>query len=123
MRDFSNHRHTIDAISVDRIACELQQENSSPLIAYKPQGQVNKNYPMLKIDSFFLVVMTEFQSTLFKDFSSLACVDSTHKTNQYGYKLVTLLVVDEFRKGIATLCFMYNKITFGDRTACCLGNH
>ena len=29
----------------------------------------------------------------------MACVDSTHKTNEYGYKLITLLVIDEFRKG------------------------
>ena len=68
---------------------------SKKIIAYKPQGQVDQKYPMLKNDTFFLVLMTEFQTMLYKDFSSLACVDSTHKTNQYGYKLVTLLVVDE----------------------------
>ena len=30
----------------------------------------------------------------------MICVDSTHKTNAYDFKLVTLLVVDEYGEGI-----------------------
>ena len=36
--DFTNHRHTNVAVSVDRIVQELQLENPNPVIAYKPQG-------------------------------------------------------------------------------------
>ena len=43
--------------------------------------------------------MTPFQADLFRDFGSLGCVDSTHKTNEYGYKLITLVVADEYRNG------------------------
>ena len=43
--------------------------------------------------------MTEFQATLFKKFSTFACVDSTHKTNEYGYKLISMVVADEFHNG------------------------
>ena len=44
--------------------------------------------------------MTEFQAQLFEEFGSkVVCVDSTHKTNEYKFKLITLLVVDECHKG------------------------
>lgn len=38
VRDFSTHRHTDDAISVNRLVSELNMENPSPVLAYKPQG-------------------------------------------------------------------------------------
>ncbi|XP_065903839.1 uncharacterized protein [Dysidea avara] len=99
-RDFTNHRHTNDAISVDRIVKELQLESPSSIIAYKPQGIVKADYPSLQESSFFLALMTSFQADMFKEFSTLGCVDSKHKTTQYGYKLITLVVADEFRNGI-----------------------
>ncbi|XP_056009327.1 uncharacterized protein LOC130046477 [Ostrea edulis] len=37
---------------------------------------------------------------MYKKFASrILCMDSTHKTNSYSFKLVTLMVADEFRKG------------------------
>ena len=107
IRNFSNHRHKNDALSVDRIVCELQMEDPSPVIAYKPCGVKNENHPLLKEDNFFLVIMTKFQADMFAKFSSMGCVDSTHKTNEYGYKLITLLVIDEFRKGRFKCIGMY----------------
>ena len=71
-------------------------ENHSPVIAYKPCGKKDE----LKEENFLVVIMTDFQANMFAKFSTLGCVDSTHKTNEYGYKLITLLVIDEFRKGI-----------------------
>ena len=48
--------------------------------------------------------MTEFQSRLFQEYSSkIICLDSTHNTNQYSHKLVTLMVADENRKGLYIL--------------------
>ena len=98
-RDFTNHRHDNDALSVDRIVKELQLEDPSPVIAYKPQGITNEQYPLLREDKFLLVLMTGFQARLFERFATLGCVDATHKTNEYGYKLITLMVADEFRNG------------------------
>lgn len=43
--------------------------------------------------------MTDFQATMFQKFSTLICVDSTHKTNEYGYKLISIVVADEFKNG------------------------
>ena len=96
MNDFTNHRHGNDAISVHRIVEELQHEDVSPVIAYKALGVKNETCPLLKQENFQLAIMTEFQAALFMKFSDLLCVDSTHKTNEYGYKLITVLVVDEF---------------------------
>ena len=103
LNEFIKHRHTDDAISVDRLVNELNQESPSPIIAYKQQGITNAQY-LLPDDSFFLAIMTEFQMNIFEEFSAkIVCLDSTHRTNQYKHKLVTLVVPDEFRNGKTTL--------------------
>ena len=83
-------------MSVDRI---VQLENPSAVIAYKPQGVLKEEYSLLKESNFLLVSVTPFQANLFRDFGSLGCVDSMHKTNEYGYNLITLVVADEYRNG------------------------
>ena len=99
VKDFSKHRHNDDAVSVDRIVRELQQETPSPVLTYKPQG-IADHAIGLPDDTFFLALMTEFQARLFQDFSEkVVCLDSTHKTNQYKHKLITLMVADEFHNG------------------------
>ena len=100
VNDFTNHQHGNDTIPVDRIVNELQLQDISPIIAYKVLGVKDDGYPMLKEDNFLLAIMTEFQAVLFKKFSNLLCVDSTYKTNEYGYKLITVLVVVEFHNGM-----------------------
>lgn len=107
VRDFTNHLHHNDAVSVDRIVKELQLEDPSPVIAYKPRGITNEKYPLLTEENFLLVLMTEFQATLFQKFSTLVCVDSTHKTNEYGYKLISIVVADEFRNGKNIIIYVY----------------
>jgi hypothetical protein len=99
VRNFKYHRHDNDAVSVNRIVAELELENPSPIVAYKPRGSIELKYPLLTEENLFLVIMTEFQVSMYAQFSSFVCVDSTHKTNEYGYKLITLMVIDEFRKG------------------------
>lgn len=65
------------------------------------QGTIDDNYKQLDSESFLLVVMTKFQAQMFEKFScKIVCVDSTHKTNPYGFKLVTVVVPDEFKNGM-----------------------
>ena len=99
MENALKHRHSNDALSVDRLVKELQNETT--IIAYKPQGiHDDVAYPLLTEDNFLLVIMTEFQCDMFKKHSEkVVCVDSTHKTNPYGFKLVTIVVPDEFKNG------------------------
>ena len=45
--------------------------------------------------------MTKEQEVMLKkNASKIVCLDSTHETNQYKFKLVTVLVPDEFGKGL-----------------------
>jgi len=70
------------------------------VLFYKPQTSENAEHPLLQEESFLFILMTEFQAQLFEEFGSkLVCVDSTHKTNECKFKLITLLVVDEYHKG------------------------
>ena len=46
VRNFTNNRHTEDAISVNRIVEELQMETPSPVLLYKPQGKEDPNWPL-----------------------------------------------------------------------------
>ena len=79
-------------------------ETPSPVLIYKPQGTIDSDLPNLPKDTFLLVLMTDFQASLFETFSSkIVCIDSTHKTNQYRFKLITVIVSDEYHNGIIQL--------------------
>lgn len=39
------HRHNDDAVSVDRLCRQLQNEEDNPIIAYKPQGRSRRKIP------------------------------------------------------------------------------
>ena len=41
--------------------------------------------------------------------SKIVCVDATHDTTQYGFKLITLLVPDEFGKGYPVAHLISNR--------------
>lgn len=78
----------------------MRKEDPSPILAYKRQGYKHPSFPSLAEDSFVLVLMTDFQAKVFNEYADkIVCVDATHKTNEYKFKLITLLVVDEYRKG------------------------
>ena len=65
------------------------------------QGTIDDTYQYLDKDSFLLVIMTAFQAQMFEMFSrKVVCIDSMHKTNPYGFKLVTIVVPDEFKNVI-----------------------
>ena len=43
-------------------------ETPSPVLLYKPQEIVDSNFPYLAKDTFLLVLMTEFQASLFETY-------------------------------------------------------
>ena len=97
-------RHAEDAVSVDLLVNELQKEKYNPILLYKPQGIVDPNMPVPQ-DRFVLALQTEFQQNMYQQYaSSVICIDSTHKTNVYDFKLVTLMVVDQYGEGKLNLC-------------------
>lgn len=93
-------RHENDATSVDMIVQELEMEPFNPVLVYKRQGMVMPEYPTLGSDSFVLAIQTEFQMKLYREYSSkILCIDATHGTNAYRFKLITCIVVDQFNQG------------------------
>ena len=96
----SKIRHENDAQSVDQMVQELQAEDINPILCYKRQGVIDPAYPTLPAEAFLLAIQTEFQRELFNSFAStIACVDSTHKTNCNSFKLITIIVPDEYEEG------------------------
>ena len=82
------HRHENDALSVEHLVRELQKEKNKVVIAYKPQGNKSDAFPHLSDESFLLFIMTDFQATMFEKKFTYC----THKSNPYGFRLVTVVV-------------------------------
>ena len=97
---FSKIRHENDAQSVDQLVRELQAEDADPVLCYKRQGVLDPAYPKLPAEAFVLALQTNFQCELFNNFAStIVCLDSTHKTNCHSFKLITVIVPDEYGEG------------------------
>jgi len=94
-------RHADDATSVKFKVEAMKKEIYNPILAYKPFGvDDTQNYPTLKKEDFFLAIMTRNQEDMYHKMApTILCLDSTHNTNEYKYKLITALVPDECRKG------------------------
>ncbi len=100
VKDLTVIRNREDAVSVDMLVKELEKESYNPVLLYKKQHESNPNYPMLSEESFILAMQTEFQKDCYQQHATkILCVDATHGTNAYGFKLVTVMVADEFGQG------------------------
>ena len=87
-------------MSVDMLVRELHTEPYDPILLYKPQGITDPTLPAISKDGFVLALQTEFQRHMYHQYApTLICIDSTHKTNAYDFKLVTLMVVDNYGEG------------------------
>ena len=94
-------KHKEDAMSVQLAVEELQEEPFNPVLVYKPQGISDQGHPTLVEDAFVLAIQTEFQMHLYRTYAdSVLCIDSTHGTNAYNFKLITCIVADNFGQGL-----------------------
>ena len=88
-----------DALSTTLKVEALRYELFNPVLIFKQQG-VDDELKVLQRDDFLLVIMTKQQLHMYEKFGGrIVCMDSTHSTNSYSFKLITLMVPDEFRKG------------------------
>ena len=100
VQDKSVIKHRDDATSVLLAVTELQQEEFNPVLYFKQQHRVDPNHPQFASDAFMLMLQTEFQQQLYIQFAQqIVCIDSTHGTNAYKFKLLTLMVADDFAMG------------------------
>ena len=92
--------HDNDATSVTMMVAELKEEPFNPILIFKPQGIHDPVYPTLPVESFLLVIQTQFQMEIYrKHASTILCIGSIHGTNQYHFKLITCIVPDDHGKG------------------------
>ena len=103
--------HPDDVTSLYYIVKKLQDEKFDHVLLYKPQGEnfVVKRPNMssdeidelpVTNDTFILRIRTKEQLNMFqKSASKIVCLDSPHSTNKYEFKLITLVVPDEYSKG------------------------
>lgn len=87
-------------MSISLLVKELKQEPFDPILIYKPQGEVVDTYPSLEKNSFLLALQTEFQQELYRKYAGkILCIDATHGTNAYRFKLISCIVQDDYGKG------------------------
>ena len=104
VKDLTVIRTQEDAVSVDLFVRELQQEPYNPVLLYKHQGENDPAHPTLPKESFLLAVQTELQRQLYKDHASkVLCIDATHGTNAYQFKLISVMIADEYGQGMCWL--------------------
>ena len=89
-----------DAMSVDLLVEELHGEPYNPILLYKRQFEVNEQYPLLPEDAFLLAIQTDFQWQLYEQYAhKVVCIDATHGTNAYQFKLITTMIADGHGQG------------------------
>ncbi|GFV24565.1 uncharacterized protein TNCV_4376241 [Trichonephila clavipes] len=70
--------------------------SDNPILGCKFQGCLSSEYEGLNNEDFFLAIQHPLQKEMLKKFSKeIVCVDSTHVTNSYNFKLIAMLVVDD----------------------------
>ena len=78
---------------------------------YKSQDHVLNVYPILLKDNLFFIIMNEAQYETLKKFGSdCICVDATHETNNYDFKLTTVFVLDEMGQGFPCAFLLSNRM-------------
>ena len=105
-------KHSRDAQSVALLIAELKATTDNPIILSKFQGSeevldgssvtlTKENLEDLKDDDFILVIQTSHQKEMLRLFANdkVVCIDATHGTNQYGFYLITLFVIDDYGEG------------------------
>ena len=95
-------RHKNDITSVAAWVAEMMGLEYNPILLFKNQGQDQPpEMDNTSNDDFVLCIQTEFQRDILQKFgSNIVCIDSTHGTNAYDFKLTTIIVVDEYGEGV-----------------------
>lgn len=105
----NERNHESDMESVKIWIEELNADKNKPVAFFKPLGQEDIEKSLGKGD-FVVVIMTDAQSELLKKFrNDCICIDGPHGTNQYGYQLFILMVLDDLRQGFPCTFLISNR--------------
>ena len=76
----------------------MQQYDS--ILCHKSQGELTSEGNLMN-DDFILGIQTEYQKDMMKAFAkNLVCIDSTHCTTAYDFKLIIIMIIDSYGEGI-----------------------
>ena len=95
-------RHANDQTSVCAWVEELKSSPNNPILLFKAQGEVQpEDMNNVGNSDFILGLQTQFQRDMLQKYGGACiCMDATHGTNMYDFKLITVLVQDDFGEGI-----------------------
>ena len=89
-----------DVVSADMFIQELSKESYNTILLYKRQHKNDKQCPSLAEDTFLLAIQTDFQRQLYEQHAhKVICIDATHGTNAYRFKLITVTIGDDYGQG------------------------
>ena len=101
-------RHKEDQLSICAWVTELQSLQYDPVTVFKPQGKETDG--LIGKDDFLLGIQTRFQCEMMKLYGNkVICMDATHGTNHYHFKLVTVIILDDFGEGVPVGWMISNK--------------
>jgi hypothetical protein len=101
-----------DATSVAAWVEEMKNDQSNPVILYKPQGERQPAHcDNLSDDDFLIALQTPLQQQMLQTFSQdqTVCIDSTYGVTGYEFILTTILVIDEFGEGFPVSWCLSNR--------------
>ena len=104
--NYKKHLHPDDSTSTFLMVKKLQQDDFNIILVYKPQGEKTLSRPKmyddidLKNNKFAFGFQAKEQLKMFqKHAHKIVRIEATHKTNQYKFPLINLVISDEFNKG------------------------
>ena len=87
--------HEDNATSVNLLVNELCGEPYDPVLLYKPQHTTSPEFVAIPEDVLNLSIQTQWQMEVcVKHASTILCMDSTHGTNAYQYKVINCIEPD-----------------------------
>ena len=100
VKDMAVIHNKEDAVPVDMFVQELCTEPYNPILLYNRQHETDKQCPSLAEDTFLLAIQTDFQRELYEQYAhKVVCIDATHGTNAYRFKLITVMIPDDYGQG------------------------
>ncbi|GFT80353.1 c2H2-type domain-containing protein [Nephila pilipes] len=110
----TNQRHADDATSVKLMLEEMAElGEDNPVLGFKFQGSMPPGFEEFDDEDYFLALQHPLQKEMMRKFGEqIICVDSTHGTNCYDFKLITVLVVDDFGEGFPVAWCISNREDF-----------
>ena len=104
--NYKKRMHRDDSTSTFLMVKKLQQDDFNIILVYKPQGEKTLRGPKmyddidLKNNIFAFGFQAKEQLKMFqKHAHKIVRIEATHKTNQYKFPLINLVISDEFIKG------------------------